>query len=44
MSNLHLSKHAIDVGEGTILGGFLAALAVLAAIRAATLIYAWLFA
>jgi hypothetical protein len=44
MTNLHLSQHAIDVAKGTVPGGFLAAVAVLAAISAATLIFVWFIA
>jgi len=44
MPNMHVSRHAIEVAERVVEVGFVAAVAVLAAVSAATLIYAWFIA
>jgi hypothetical protein len=44
MTNLHVSRHAVVVVERVVELGFVAAIAVLATISAATLIYAWFIA
>jgi|GEM_PF-6041889 len=44
MPNTRVSRHAIGIAEGIAAGGLATAIALVAAITAATLIYAWFLA
>ena len=44
MQSLHVSRHAVRVVEAITAGGFVAAIAVIAAISVATVVYAWFIA
>jgi hypothetical protein len=44
MPNLHVSPHTVEVATNVVEGAFVAGIAVLAAVTAATLIFAWFIA